>query len=87
MKFFSGKEKEKKSLKFYDMKNVGVFSKSREEFIDCPASEYSNIALMKNKLKFHLETGKIYQDNINTYLKKFIRRDMNLNDDFESYVR
>lgn len=42
---------------------------------------------MKNKLKFDLETGKIYQDNINTYLKKFIRRDMNLNDDFESYVR
>ena len=34
LKFFSGEEKEKKLLKIYTRKKVGVLSKGNEEFLE-----------------------------------------------------
>ena len=66
LKFFSGEEKEENLLKIQARKNVGVLSKGNEEFLEYLASKYGRDVLQKNKFKIHLESGEIYQDNINT---------------------
>ena len=66
LKFFSGEEKEENLLETQARKNVGVLSKGNEEFLEYLASKYGRDVLQKDKLKIHLGSGEIYQDNINT---------------------
>ena len=66
LKFFSGEEKEENLLETQARKNVGVLSKGNEEFLEYLASKYGSDVLQKDKLKIHLGSGEIYQDNINT---------------------
>ena len=66
LKFFSGEEKEGNLLETQARKNVGVLSKGNEEFLEYLASKYGRDVLQKDKLKIHLGSGEIYQDNINT---------------------
>ena len=100
LKFFSGEEKEEHLWKTQARKNVGVLSKGNEEFLGCLASKYGRDVLQTNKLKIHLESGEIYQDNINTgeslynflraqeeVSKKFLNLDINLSGDLEYYIR
>ena len=100
LKFFSGEEKEEHLWKTQARKNVGVLSKGNEEFLGYLASKYGRDVLQTNKLKIHLESGEIYQDNINTgeslynflraqeeVSKKFLNLDTNLSGDLEYYIR
>ena len=93
-------KKKKKKLKTHARKKVGVLSKGNEEFLEYLASKYGREVFQKNKLKIHLESGEIYQDNINTcwslynflraqedVFKKFLNLDINLSDDLEYYIR
>ena len=65
LKFFSGEEKEENLLKTQPRKNVGVLGKGNKELLEYLASKYERDVLQKNKLKIYLESGEIYQDNIN----------------------
>ena len=100
MKFFSGKEKEKKLLKTRALKNVSRLSKSSTELLKYLASKYRKGVFHKNKLKVNLESCDIYQDKINTkeilhsflkvredVFKKFVNLEINLSVDFEYYIR
>ena len=100
MKFFSDKEKEENLLKTHVHKKVGILSKGNEEFLEYLAWKYGRDVLQKNKLKIHLESGGIYQDNINTgeslynfwraqedISKKFLNLDISLTGDLEYYIR
>ena len=93
-------KKKKKKLKTHARKKVGVLSKGNEEFLEYLASKYGREVFQKNKLKIHLESGEIYQDNINTcwslynflraqedVFKKFLNLDINLSGDLEYYIR
>ena len=48
------------------LKNVGILGKSSAEFLEYLASKYGKDVHQKNKLKIHLESSDIYQENINT---------------------
>ena len=100
LKFFSGDEKEENLIKIQARKNVGVLGKGNEEYLEYLASKYGRDVLQKNKLKIHLESGEIYQDNINTgeslynflraeedVSKKFLSLDINLSCDLEYDIR
>ena len=82
------------------LKNVGILGKSSAEFLAYLASKYGKDVHEKNKLKIHLESGDIYQENINTkkslhsflraqedVSKKFVNLGISLSGDFEYYVR
>ena len=47
-------------------KNIGNLCKSNLEFSDYLSSDYGKELLHKNKLKIHLESEKIFHDNVNT---------------------
>ena len=64
LKFFSIEEKEENLLKTQARKNAGVLSKGNKEFLEYLTSKYKRDILQKNKLKIHLESGEIYQNNI-----------------------
>ena len=94
LRIFSGEEKEENLSKTPAGKIVSLLSKSNEEFLEYLASKYGRDFLQKNKLKIHLESGEIYQDNINTgenfynflraqedVSKKFLNLDINLSGD------
>ena len=83
-------------------KNIGNLCKSSLEFSDYLSSDYGKELLHKNKLKIHLESGKIFHDNVNTgenfatllMIKKmkpknlkFKNLNLNMSSDFEYYVR
>ena len=100
MKFFSGEEKEENLLKTQPRKNVGVLGKGNKEFLEYLASKYERDVLQKNKLKIYLESGEIYQDNINPgeslynflrgqedVFKKLLNVDINLSGGLEYYIR
>ena len=100
MKFFSGEEKERKLLKTRTLKNVSRLSKSNTELLKYLASKYRKGVFHKNKLKVDLESCDIYQDKINTkemlysflkaqedVFKKLVNLEINLNVDFEYYIR
>ena len=100
LKCFSDEEKEEHLWKTQARKNVGLLSKGNEEFLGYLAWKYGRDALQTTKLKIHLESGEIYQDNINTgeslynfwraqedVSKKFLNLDINLSGDLEYYIR
>ena len=95
LELFSGEEKEENLLKTEARKNVGVQSKGNKEFLEYLASKYG-----RDVLKIHLESGEIYQNNINTgeslynflraqedVSKRFLNLDINLSGDLEYIIR
>ena len=46
--------------------NVGVLNKSNQEFLRYLSSNFGKFILAKNKMKIHLESGKIFIDNKST---------------------
>ena len=100
LKLFSGEVKEENLLQTQAHKKVGILSKGNEEFLEYLASKYGRDVLQKNKLKIRLESGEIYQDNINTseglynflraqenVSKKILNLDINLSGDLEYYIK
>ena len=100
LRIFSGEEKEENLSKTPAGKIVSLLSKSNKAFLEYLASKYGRDFLQKNKLKIHLESGEIYQDNINTgeslcnflraqedVSKKFLNLDINFSGNLEYYIR
>ena len=95
LKFFAGEEKGENLLKTQARKNLGVLSKGNEEFFRVSYVKiWKTPSSKKRKIKIHLESGEIYQDNINTgenfynflraqedVSKKFLNLDINLSGD------
>ena len=81
-------------------KNVGVLSRPNEEFLRYLSSNFGKFLLAKNKMKIHLESGKIFIDNKSTTeslydflkneeddTKKELTIDIPIQSDFNKYVR
>ena len=81
-------------------KNVGVLSRPNEEFLRYLSSNFGKFLLAKNKMKIHLESGKIFLDNKSTTeslydflknqeddTKKELTIDIPIQSDFNKYVR
>ena len=77
---------------------TGMLNESNEHFLDYLSSRFAQEVLSKIKMKIHLETGSIYDDNLNMRehlqlhasqqdkAKKFLDFDLHINDDFEFYL-
>lgn len=77
---------------------TGMLNESNEHFLDYLSSRFAQEVLSKNKMKIHLETGSIYDDNLNMRehlqlhasqqdkVKKILDFDLHINDDFEFYL-
>ena len=81
-------------------KNVGILSDSNEKFLKYLSSNFGRFLLTKNKMKIHLESGKIFledkstTENLYDFLKiqqdiekKELTIDIPVQDDFNTYVR
>ena len=100
LKFFEGDGREKDLVLQKMRKYISNFSKASLEFLKYLSSDYGKELLQKNKLKFPVESGEIFHDNINTganfynifsdqedETKKFVDLNLNLSGDLECYVR
>ena len=65
MKFFEGGDSKKDLVLQKIQKNIGNLSKANLEFLEYLSSEYHKELLQKNKLEIHVESGKIFHDNVN----------------------
>ena len=63
LEFFCGREKNEQKLIENATKNVGVLNESNKKFIHYLTSKYGYFILRNNKIKIHLESGQIFQDN------------------------
>ena len=61
--FFTGGEKNKEKLYEKANEKVGILNESNKKFIDYLSTRYGEFVLSKNKIKIHLESGQIFQDN------------------------
>ena len=61
--FFPGGEKNKEKLYEKGNEKVGILNESNKKFIDYLSTTYGEFVLSKNKIKIHLESGQIFQDN------------------------
>ena len=61
--FFCGGEKNEQKLIENATKNVGILNESNKKFIYYFTSKYGNFILTNKKIKIHLESGQIFQDN------------------------
>ena len=65
LKFFEGGDSKKDLVLQKIQKNIGNLSKANLEFLEYLSSEYHKEPLQKNKLEIHVESGKIFHDNVN----------------------
>ena len=99
LEFFSGGENHQK-LFANAIKNVGILSESNEKFLRYISSRYGSFVLNKNKMKIHLESGKIFFDDKSTseslydflkvqqdIKKKELKIDIPIQNDFSIYVK
>ena len=99
LEFFSGGENYQKLFE-NATKNVGILSESNEEFLRYISSRFGKFILNKNKMKIHLESGKIFFDDKSTseslydflkvqqdIKKKELKIDIPIQNDFSVYVR
>ena len=99
LEFFSGGENKQKLIE-NATKNVGILNESNQKFIEHLSSNFGSYLLRKNKMKIHLESGKIFHDNNSTseslydFLKvqeDIKKKELNINipiqNDFNTYVR
>ena len=99
LEFFSGGENHKKLFE-NATKNVGILSESNQEFIRYLSSNLGSYLLRKNKMKIHLESGKIFYDDNSTseslydflkvqqdIKKKEVKINIPIQNDFNIYVR
>ena len=99
LEFFSGGENHKKLFE-NAAKNVGILSESNQEFIRYLSSNFGSHLLRKNKMKIHLESGKIFYDDNSTseslydflkvqqdIKKKELKINIPIQNDFNIYVR
>ena len=63
LEFFCGGEKNEQKLIENTTKNVGVLNESNKKFIYYLSSKYGNFILTNNKIRIHLESSQIFQDN------------------------
>ena len=61
--FFTEGEKNKEKLYEKANEKVGILNESNKKFIDYLSTRYGEFHLSKNKIKTHLESGQIFQDN------------------------
>ena len=100
LEFFCGGEKNEQKLIENATKNVGVLNKSNKKFIYYLTSKYGNFILTNNKIKIHLESGQIFQDNNLTgesfydflrnqedLSKKELGIEISVGNDFDFYVK
>ena len=98
--FFTGGEKNKEKLYEKANEKVGILNESNKKFIDYLSTRYGEFVLSKNKIKIHLESGQIFQDNnlSNESLYDFLslqqdstKKELDIaipfGDDFNVYVR
>ena len=82
------------------LRKVGILNKSNKKFIGYLTTKYGEFVLSKNKIKIHLESGQIFQDNnlSNESLYDFLslqqdstKKELDITipvaDDFNVYVR
>ena len=99
LEFFSGGGNYKKLFE-NATKNVGILSESNQEFIRYLSSNLGSYLLRKNKMKIHLESGKIFYDDNSTseslydflkvqqdIKKKELQINIPIQNDFNIYVR
>ena len=99
LEFFSGGGNHQKLFE-NAIKNVGVLSESNEKFLKYLSSNFGRFILNKNKMKIHLESGKIFFEDKSTseslydflkvqqdIKKKELTINIAVQDDFSSYVR
>ena len=99
LEFFSGGGNHQKLFE-NAIKNVGVLSESNEKFLKYLSSNFGRFILNKNKMKIHLESGKIFFEDKSTseslydflkvqqdIKKKELKINIAVQDDFSSYVR
>ena len=99
LEFFSGGENHKKLFE-NATKNVGILSESNQEFIRYLSSNFGSHLLRKNKMKIHLESGKIFYDDNSTseclydflkvqqdIKKKELKINIPIQNDFNIYVK
>ena len=65
LEFFSGGENHQKLIE-NATKNVGILSESNEKFLKYLSSSFGRFVLNKNKMKIHLESGKIFFEDRST---------------------
>ena len=65
LEFFSGGGNHQKLIE-NATKNVGILSESNEKFLKYLSSNFGRFVLNKNKMKIHLESGKIFFDDKST---------------------
>ena len=99
LEFFDGGRNYKKLFE-NAAKNVGILDESNNAFLKYLSSNYGRYLLTKNKMKIHLESGKIFIDEKSTseslydFLqnqqdssKKELAIDIPIQNDFTTYVR
>ena len=99
LEFLSGGENHQK-LFANAIKNVEILSESNEKFLRYISSRYGSFILNKNKMKIHLESGKIFFDDKSTseslydflkvqqdIKKKELKIDIPIQNDFSIYVK
>ena len=100
LEFFAGGEENKDKLYQAATQNIGILTNENKEFIDYLSSRFGSFVLAKNKLKIHLESGKIFHDNNLTgeslydflnlqqdIKKKELKIEIPVGNDFGVYVR
>ena len=99
LKFFLVGSDGGNKFKFHTMQNIGILNESNEHFIDYLSSDFAKEVFPKNITKIHLDTGNVYDDNLNTKesiysfmyaqqdeTKKFMDFELDISDDFEFYL-
>ena len=99
LEFFSGGENHQKLIE-NATKNVGILSESNEKFLKYLSSNFGRFVLNKNKMKIHLESGKIFFEDRSTseslydflkvqqdLKKKELTINIAIQDDFSTYER
>ena len=85
LKFFEGDGREENLLLQKMRKNIGNLSKANLEFLEYLSSDYGKELLQKNKLKIHVESREIFQDNINIW-KNFCNLFSDQEDEIKKYA-
>ena len=99
LKFFLVGSDGGNKFKFHMMQNIGILNESNEHFIDYLSSDFAKEVFPKNIMKIHLDTGNVYDDNLNTKesiysfiyaqqdeTKKIMDFELDISDDFEFYL-
>ena len=99
LKFVSSGGSGSSGLKIRAVQKIGSLNESNNAFLEYLTTDYGREVLVKNKMKIHLETGKIYYNNKNMQeriydfllaqqdeTKKLMDYKIDLTDDFEFYL-